>query len=80
MEQEEVKVPRGGAESFLEVGTAFHNVGWGNNVPYRRNRVPTETNLLGVVTLTYPADVHLKDIDQQEVKVVEEVVAAKIRS
>ena len=78
MVQEKVKVPGGGAARFSGVGTAFQNIGRGNNAPCWRNRVQTYTNFLGIVTVTDPVAIHLKYIDQQEVKVIEEVVDAEI--
>ena len=38
----------------------------------------TDNDFLGVMTMMDPVAIHLKDIDQREVKVIEEVVNAKI--
>ena len=58
------------------VGTAFQKIGRGDSAICRRNHVQPDTGFLGVVTMKDPVDIHLKDINQWEVKFIEEVINA----
>ena len=52
---------------------AFQNFGRGDKVPCRRNCVLLDTDFLVVATVTYHLAIHLKDINQWEVKFIKEV-------
>ena len=56
----------------------FQKVGCGDSATCRRNRVRLDTAFLAVATVEDPISVRLKDINQWEVKVIEEVVNAEI--
>ena len=60
---------------FSEVAEAFQKVGLGNSIPRRCKRVRLESFWSGgVVTVTNPVAVHLKDIKRGGLRVFKQVV------
>ena len=76
--QAEVEVPGGGYTRVWGVGTAFQKLGCGNSAPFQRNRVRPDTDFIGVATMKDPVAIHLQDINQWQIKFIQEVINANI--
>ena len=52
-----------GTSGFSRIVAALQKVGFGNSTPHRCNRIrPEELGSIGVVTVTDPVSIHLKNI------------------
>ena len=74
-----VEVLHVGTVGFPGVTAAFQKVGLGNSAPHRCNQVCTKlVGSVGLVTVTNPVAVHLKDLDRGDVWVFNQVVELQV--
>ena len=73
-----IQIGARGSKGFAEVGEAFQKVDLGNSAPRRCNRVSPDAVLLGVMTVTDPVSIHLKDFNDRKSRGLQAVVDLQV--